>query len=91
MKKTFFITLFIVTHIGFFVLQIQKQIVGIKESLHKQKNERTLMELHQQKETLMNELQMVQSKHIVKKEAEKTFNLKPIKLSQIRQLSHDKE
>jgi cell division protein FtsB len=83
MKKTFFITLFIVTHIGFFFLQIQKQMETIKESFRKQDNERTLAQLEQKKQALHNELQMLQNKQIIKEFAQNSLKLHPITLSQI--------
>jgi hypothetical protein len=86
MKKTFFIILFIVTHIGFFFLQIQKQMESIKASFDKQKNERTLVQLKQKLQTLTNELQSLQNKQEIKEFAEKKLNLKPINLTQIHRL-----
>lgn len=87
MKKIFFITLFIVTHIGFLLLQIQKQTESVKESFRKQKNERTLAQLAQQKQALINELQSLQSKPTIKEYAHSTLHLQPMKLTQIQRLS----
>ncbi len=91
MKKSFFITLFIVTHIGFLFLQIQKQMESIKESFRKQKNERTLTQLEQKKQALINELQLLQNKQEIKKYAQTTLKLHPVTLTQMQRLADDKE
>ncbi len=89
MKKTIFITLFIVTHIGFFFLQIQKQMESVRESFTKQKNERTLAQLEQNQQELNNELQVLQDKQDVCTFAQENLKFKPIKLTQLHRLSHD--
>ncbi len=91
MKKTFFITLFIVTHIGFLFLHIQMQTKSLEESFRKQKNERTLTLLEQKKQALTNELQSLQNKQEIKEFAQKKLNLQPINLTQIERLSDDNE
>ncbi len=91
MKKTIFITLFIVTHIGFLFLQIQKQMESVKESFRKQKNERTLTQLEQEKQALTNTLQSLQNKQEIKEFAQKKLHLQPISLTQIKRLSDDNE
>lgn len=89
MKKIVFITLFIVTHIGFLLLQIQKQMDSVKESFRKQKNERILTSLEQEKQALLNKLQVLQNKQEIKEYAQNSLHLHPIKLTQIQRLSDD--
>lgn len=91
MKKIFFIVLFIVTHIGFLFLQIQKQMESVQASFDKQKNERTLIQLEQQKQALANKLQSLQNKQEIKKFAQEELHLQPINLSQIQRLSDGNE
>lgn len=91
MKKTFFIILFITTHIGFLILQIQKQTHSVHASYDKQKNERILMQLGQQKQALANKLQSLQNKHEIKEFAQNTLHLQPINLSQMQRLSDGNE
>ena len=90
MKKMVFFTLFIVVHIGFFFLEINKQMQLVKESFNKQKNERTVAALEQKKQALTNELYTLQSKSTVKKYAQDSLGLSPVQLTQIKHLD-DKE
>lgn len=87
MKKTLFFTLFIVTHIGFFFLQINRQMQLVKESFNKQKNERTAVSLDQKKQELTNKLYALQNKSDIKEFAQQDLKLKPIKISQVKPLS----
>ncbi len=86
MKKTIFITLFIVTHISFFFLEIHKQMQFIKESFRKQSSERTLAQLEQKKQSLTNELCALQNREEIKKFAQNNLQLKQINLKQIHTL-----
>lgn len=89
MKKIVFATIFIGTHIGFFFLQIQNQIEGIRLSFCKQKSENALAELEQKKQALVNELQTLQNKQKIKQFAQQTLQLQPIKLAKIKHLYDD--
>ena len=89
MKKTLFFTLFIVTHIGFFFLQINKQMQLVKESFDKQKNERMVASLEQKKQKLANELNSLSNKSDIKEYAQKKLDLKPVRLAQVKPLSDD--
>ena len=86
MKKVVFFTLFVVVHIGFFFLEINKQMQLVKESFTKQKNERIVAALEQKKQALTNELYSLQNKATVKKFAQKTLGLEPVGLAQIKHL-----
>ncbi len=90
MKKGKFLTLFIVTHVGFIFLQIHKHMQFIKHSFLKQKNERLLAQLEQQKQELTNQWYGIQNKSDIKKYALDTLKMQPIKLSQLKRLDHDK-
>lgn len=89
MKKTVFFTLFIVTHIGFFFLQINKQMQQVKESFNKQKNERLIASLEQKEQELTNQLYALQSKSAIKEFAQQDLQLKPVKITQVKPLSQD--
>lgn len=87
MKKIFFFTLFILVHIGFLFLEVNKQMELVKESFNKQKNERTIAALEQKREALTNELYTLQNKSSIKKYAQTQLGLVPVQLSQIKHLN----
>lgn len=90
MKKGRFLTLFIMTHVGFIFLQIHKHMQFIKQSFVKQKNERILAQLEQHKQELTNQWYGLQNKSDIKKYALETLHMQPVKLSQLKRLNHDK-
>jgi hypothetical protein len=89
MKKALFLTLFIVAHIGFFFLQIQKQMKFIKASFNKQKQEQVIAQLEQQKQEELNTLYRLQNKKEVQSFASEKLSLKPMRMSQLHRVSHD--
>ena len=89
MKKTFFIALFISTHISFLFLHIHKQMQFIKQSFAKQTNEQLLAKIKQEKQAKQNELYALQNKKEIKTYAEKKLALKPVSMTQLRRLPHE--
>ncbi len=89
MKKNLFISLFVATNIGFFFLQIRKQMHFIKESFRKQKNERILAKLEQKEQDISNRLYMAQNKTDIKEYAHGTLHMIPVQLTQLKKLPHD--
>ena len=62
----------------------------IKQSFRKQKNERLLAQLKQEKQALTNQLYMVQNRSDITQFAQKELNMTPMRLSQIKRIHHDK-
>ena len=91
MKRNLFIIIFIATNIGFFFLQIRKQMLFIKESFCKQKNERIIANLEQKNQEIMNQLYTAQNKTDIKQYAHETLHMQPIQLTQLKKLSHDRK
>lgn len=89
MKKALFLTLFIVTHIGFFFLQINQQMRFIKKSFTKQKQEQTIAQLEQKKQERQNELHSLQNRQDVQTYAAEKLKLKPMRITQLRRVAHD--
>ncbi len=89
MKKVLFLTLFIVTHVGFFFLQIQKQMQFIKESFTRQKQEQLIVQLKQKKQAKLNDLYALQDRQEVQNYAAKELKLKPLRIGQLRRADHD--
>lgn len=85
MKRYSFFTLFIVLHLGFIFLQIHKHMRFIKESFSKQKNERLLANLTQQKQDLLNQLYAKKSRASIKQFA-KNKGLKSLKLARVKRI-----
>ncbi len=89
MKRNLFIIIFVATNIGFFFLQIRKQMLFIKESFRKQKNERTVANLEQKSQEIMNQLYTAQNKTDIKRYAREALHMRPVQLTQLKKLSHD--
>ncbi len=90
-KKNLFLIFFITTNVGFFFLQIKKQMLFIKESFRKQKNERVLAMKEQEQQKLMNQLYTTQNKADIKQYAHHTLHMKPVQLTQVKKLDHDQQ
>lgn len=86
MKKNLFLSLFIITNIGFLFLQIRKQMLFIKESFRKQKHERTLTKLEQKKQVIEHAMHLAQNKQEVKKYAQDELHMKPVRLTQLKKV-----
>lgn len=83
MKKNLFVSLFISVHIGFFFLQIHKQMQYIKESFAKQRNEQTMAKLLQKKQAKQNELYALQNRRDIQSYASRKLALRPVSLNQL--------
>lgn len=86
MKKNLFLSLFIITNIGFLFLQIRKQMLFIKESFRKQKHEQVLAKLEQKKQDIEYAMHVAQNKQEVKQYAQETLNMKPVRIAQLKKL-----
>lgn len=86
MKKNLFLSLFIITNIGFLFLRIREQMLFIKESFRKQKYERTLAKLEQKKQEIEHAVHLAQNKQEVKQYAQETLNMKPARLAQLKKV-----
>jgi len=85
-KKNSFLTLFIITNIGFLFLQIRKQMLFIKESFRKQKHERTIAKLEQKKQEIDHAIHLAQNKQEIKQYAQDTLRMKPVRLTQLKKV-----
>ena len=86
MKKNLFLSIFIITNIGFLFLQIRKQMLFIKESFRKQKHERTLVKLEQKKQEIEHAVHLAQNKQEIKQYAQHELRMKPVRLTQLKKL-----
>lgn len=91
MKRSSFIALFIGTHITFVLLHIHKQSQLIKLSYEKQKIEQIKTALNEIKRQLTHQLCTLHNFASVKEYVANhpAMKLKPVKISQIKKLSHD--
>lgn len=89
MKRNSFIILFIGAHISFIFLQIHKHAQFIKQSFIKQKNERFKENLELARLNLEIELNKLKNQTLIKKIAQEKLQLKPIRLNQVKRLSHN--
>lgn len=90
MNRTFFIYLFIFSHIGFVFLQIHKHTQFIKQTYAKQKNERLLASLQVKKQQLTQELYVAKNHSAIQEFAKNKLNMAPVRLSQIKKVTaHD--
>jgi hypothetical protein len=87
MKKNTFLSLFIITNIGFLFLQIRKQMLFIKESFRKQKHERTLTKLEQKNQEIEHAMHLAQNKQEVKQYAQEKLKMKPIRIAQLKKVN----
>ena len=86
MKKNLFLTLFIITNIGFLFLQIRKQMLFIKESFRKQKYERTVAKLEQKRQEIEHAMHIAQNKQEVKQYAQDELHMKPVRIAQLKKV-----
>jgi uncharacterized protein HemX len=87
MKKNTFLSLFIITNIGFLFLQIRKQMLFIKESFRKQKHERTLTKLEQKNQEIEHAMHLAQNKQEIKQYAQEKLKMKPIRIAQLKKVN----
>ena len=84
MKKSYFIIIFISTHIFFIFFQIHKHSRAIKLSYHKQKGEQKKERLSQKIQELTQRLYEKKERSSIKKFAKNTLNMRKIQLNQIK-------
>ena len=89
MKRTYFTTLFIGTNILFVLAHLYKQSLTIKFSYDKQKIELEERDLIKQKQVLSHQLHTIHDRAQVKQFAAQQLSLKPVKISQIKKITHD--
>ena len=87
MNRSFFIAIFVSAHIAFVLLTIHKQNAFIQLSYEKQRKEKAILALREQKKQLTQERYALHSHEQVKKVAQQQLHLEPIKISQIRKVS----
>ncbi|HRN78600.1 MAG TPA: hypothetical protein PLU71_05130 [Candidatus Dependentiae bacterium] len=90
MKRIFFVSTFIVAHVGFIFLQIHKHAQFIQASYRKQKNEQLLAKLNHEKEQRVQKLYALQNKDQIKQYAQHHLAMSSVKLNQIKKISDDK-
>ncbi len=86
MTRSLFIAIFVSAHIAFVLLTIHKQNAFIQLSYDKQRKEKAILALREQKKQLTQERYVLHSHEQIKKVAQQQLNLEPIKISQIRKI-----
>ena len=90
MNRTFFISIFLATHLGFVFLQIHKHTQFVKQTFSRQKNERLLASLAVKKQQLTQELYIAKNHNAIQEFAKTNLNMAPVRLGQIKQVTpHD--
>jgi cell division protein FtsL len=86
MKKNYFITFFITTHIILIFLQIYKHTLFTAVSYNEQQCEKQIEALTKEKQTLEQNLYAMKNRENIKKEASARLNMRPYTLNQITKL-----
>jgi len=86
MKRSYFIVVFISTHVFFIFFQIHKHSKIVKLSYQKQKNEQRKERLAQKIQELTQKLYAQKERSAIKKFAQEKLKMKKMKLSQIKKL-----
>ncbi len=86
MKKTYFITLLIMTHVLFVALQINKESQFVKLSYEQQRYEQECKKLLTQKQTLQNRIYALQEQGAIKKYASEKLAMQPLSLKQVKRI-----
>ncbi len=89
MKRVSFISLFIFTHISFVFLQIHKHALFIKQSYHRQKNERLCQNLRTKKQDIAHQLHAFKNNQDIKAFAEDELKMVQLNVHQIKKMSHN--
>lgn len=87
MKKNYFITFFITTHIILIFLQVYKHTLFTKVSYNHQLCEKQLATLLKEKQLLEQNLYAMKSRDGIKQDAYSTLNMRPYALHHIKKLS----
>ena len=86
MKRPYFITIFVTTHIFFIFFQIHKHSKIIRLSYQKQKSEQKREQLVQRVQELTQQLYALKEQSSIKQFAQEMLGMKKIKLSQIKKI-----
>ena len=87
MKQSRFLTIFVVTHVAFILLQIHKHTQIVRHSYKKQEYEQQLVALNEKKEHLTHHLAALKSHEAIQQFAKKELNMEPIKLHHIKKIA----
>lgn len=88
MKRKTFITVFVVTHILFITLYIDKQSKIVKLSYKQQRLETEKGRLLKRKQELTNTLYAFKNPAEVKEFATQSLNMEPLTLTQVKRINH---
>ena len=89
MKKFYFVSAFITTHLFFIFFQIHKHSKVIRLSYCKQKYEQQKEIMTQKIQELTKNLYALKERSEIKKYAQETLKMKKMKLSQVKKLNLD--
>jgi len=87
MKKFYFVSIFIFTHIFFIFFQIHKHSKVIRLSYCKQKSEQQKEQLTQQVQDLTQQLYRLKERSAIKKYAQQEMGMRKVRLAQVKKLS----
>ncbi len=91
MKKNRFLTIVIVTNIGFILLQIHKHNKVTELLYEKQRLEQQLETINKESNELKQELCALQDRQNVKKYAQKNLQMSAIRLAQMKKITDSNE
>jgi cell division protein FtsL len=86
-RKQTFIIFFVIFHLGFIILQIDKQSSFIKNSYKKQRLEQEQELLHDRIQTLKQQLAELHNPETIKQFARDTLGMQPINRAQLKKLN----
>jgi cell division protein FtsL len=86
MKKNYFITFFITSHILLIFLQIHKHTLFIKHNYEQQQCEKKIATLTEKKQILTQELHALKDRENIKKYAQNKLGMRPYTLKQVKKL-----
>lgn len=89
MKKFYFVSIFIFTHLFFIFFQIHKHSTVIRLSYCKQKSEQQKEVLTQKIQELTQQLYALKERSAIKKYAQEHLKMRKVKLSQVKKLERD--
>ncbi len=89
MKKKLFLGFFGSLQVFLIFWQVHKQSKLIQLSYQKQKNEKIVAELNEQKKKLMHEQQTQKNPAAIKKFAHEVLHMEPMKIAAIKKLTQD--
>lgn len=89
MKKNYFISFFICTHVVLIFLQVHKHTLFVKNSYHQQQYEKKIALLAEKKQVLTQEIHAMKDRESIKQYACNKLKMRPYTLQQIQKLPHD--